>query len=236
MQLFRLLSLYYPKRQILRGSNVDNDEEQLSLLTSYTDWLISNFKDNRQANSELKHYIHDLLLEEMVIELYQANLNEFDEATRNDNVAYYICGYLVLRFKRGKKHCSCCAQTLDTGIEKLPANFTAHQFTALKNQGNLRFPSSSMYTLLSKVEELITDFRIEGDIFDPNSFIDILYTLCVNKLPKVGCDQHFQSVVTNLIYDYLLLRYRFIAKEFTQEFCETSHTKKHLNSKMSKAI
>ena len=60
------------------------------MFLSNLEWLRSKLKDNRQANSE--HYIHELLLEEMVTKLDEANLNEFDEATRNDNVVYNIFG------------------------------------------------------------------------------------------------------------------------------------------------
>lgn len=219
----------------MRGSNVDS-EEQLQLLTSYSDWLKTKFKERKETNSQLKCYVKDILLEGLKVELEDANSNISELSTRNSNIVYYIGGYLVLRFKKGKKHCEECVKTMDTGLESLPEGFTAHEFTLLKNKGNLRFPSTSVFELLSKVESLITDFTIEGDIYERNSFLDILYTLCVDSLPKVGCDIHYINVMTNLIYDFLLVRYRFIGRDTTHEVTEESLTKKHKNRKLSKAI
>lgn len=93
-----------------------------------------------------------------------------------------------------------------------------------------------IFKLFSQVEFFINDFTTEGDIYDENSFLDILYTLCVDSLPKVGCDSHYLTVMTNLIYDYLIIRYKFIAKESTYDVTEDSLTKKHKNSKLSKAV
>lgn len=79
----------------------------------------------------------------MKVELEEANRNILDAATRNDNVVYYIGGYLVYQFKTGKKHCEKCLETMDTGLEMLPEDFTAHEFTKLKSKGSLRFPSTN---------------------------------------------------------------------------------------------
>ncbi|KAK4024984.1 hypothetical protein OUZ56_010478 [Daphnia magna] len=61
LQLFRMLSLYYPTKTVLRGCNVDG-QEKMEMLTSYTDWLIKRFKDNRKMNKTFKNYIKDILL------------------------------------------------------------------------------------------------------------------------------------------------------------------------------
>jgi hypothetical protein len=61
LQLFRMLSLYYPTKTILRGCNVDG-EEKMEMLTSYMDWLVQRFKDNVKVNKSLKDYMKDLLL------------------------------------------------------------------------------------------------------------------------------------------------------------------------------
>lgn len=89
---------------------------------------------------------------------------------------------------------------------------------------------------MQKVELLIIDYTCEGDIFENQSFVDIIYTLCVDTLPKVGCDAHYIDVMTNIVYDYMLLRFSFVAKQTALELCEKSYTKKHKNSKLSKAV
>lgn len=49
--------------------------------------------------------------------------------------------------------------------------------------------------------------------------------LCADSLPKVGCDIHYLAVMTNLINDFLMVRYKFIAKESTYDVTEDRLTK-----------
>lgn len=52
-------------------------------------------------------------------------------------------------------------------------------------------PSCTLFKLLKHVEFYVTDFGLEGDVYQHSAFQEILYTICVNNLPKVGCDLHF---------------------------------------------
>ncbi|KZR96932.1 Uncharacterized protein APZ42_008456, partial [Daphnia magna] len=61
LQLFGMMSLYYPTKTVLRGCNVDG-QEKMEMLTSYTYWLIKRFKDNKKTNKTLKNYMKDILL------------------------------------------------------------------------------------------------------------------------------------------------------------------------------
>ena len=54
LQLFRLLTLYYPTKQILRGSNCDTEEERNEVLTSYTTNLNHNKKEMQKKKEYLK--------------------------------------------------------------------------------------------------------------------------------------------------------------------------------------
>jgi hypothetical protein len=59
-----------------------------------------------------------------------------------------------------------------------------------------------MFELLKRVGFYVLDFCAVGDIIHFDSFRDILYTLCVDKLPKVGCPTHFLKLMSNIIYDF----------------------------------
>ena len=101
-----MLSLYYPTKTVLRGSNVDG-EEKMELLMPYVEWLQQQCKANSKANKQLKSYMKDILLTEMKVELDNANDRESMRfTTKNDNIIYYVLGYIICRFIRGKKHCS----------------------------------------------------------------------------------------------------------------------------------
>ena len=49
-------------------------------------------------------------------------------------------------------------------------------------------------------------------MFERSAFHDILETIVINKLPPVGCTTHRQDLMTNIIYDYLPLRFKCVAK------------------------
>ena len=99
---------------------------------------------------------------------------------------------------------------MEIGVHDIPEEFTAAEFTLLKSKEKLKFDSCKLFALMEKVEMLITDFCVEQDIYDSEAFQNILYTLCADPLPKVGCDDHYLQLMTNLIYDYLIIRFRFI--------------------------
>ncbi len=213
LQLFRLLSLYYPTKFALRGSNVD-EEEKMEMLVSYHEWLKKRYKAQAKGMKDLKHYVKDILLSGMSTELYKAN-EQASKATKNDNVVFYIAGYLLVRYnRRTKNRCSDCVQTMDGCIDDFPdEGFCPQKFTELKSRGFLKFPTTNLFALLKKLETEVVTFCESGQIYDPNAFIDILYSLCDQKLPQVGCVNHCKQMMTNLVYDYLLTRFKFIGKQ-----------------------
>jgi hypothetical protein len=88
--------------------------------------------------------------------------------------------------------------------------------------------------MLKQVEFYIVDFCGVGDIVQHDSLRDILYMLCVDKLPKVGCDSHFLKLMTNLIYDFMIIRYKYIANQMSNDVSGAIITRKHAQSKLSK--
>ena len=71
---------------------------------------------------------------------------------------------------------------MEVKLENLPADFTAHFPTKTKSRGKLRYSSPKLFELLKRVEFYVLDFFAVGDIVHFDSFRDILYTLCVDKL------------------------------------------------------
>nr|CAH0105887.1 unnamed protein product [Daphnia galeata] len=87
LQLFRMLSLYYPTKTILRGCNVDG-EEKMEMLTSYMDWLVQRFKDNVKVNKSLKDYMKDLLLTNMKVDHDNNSDFDVDVSAKNQNLYF----------------------------------------------------------------------------------------------------------------------------------------------------
>lgn len=145
-------------------------------------------------------------------------------STTNDKIVYYICGYINRKYGRSKNSCPCCAKTINVGFEDLPEDFNAHHLTLNKTQGGLRFVSTKMFYLMNSVESQFLEFCEEDKMFENNSFADFLYNLCFDKLPKVGCEQHEGPFMTNLIYDYVVLRFKAVGKQKRQELCDFLRT------------
>lgn len=111
--------------------------------------------------------------------------------------------------------------TLECGVDALSINFTAHLLTESKDKGNLRYVKWNVLKLLSVVEKSVLDTCKSGDIFYDGSFIDLLHMICLEKVPQVGCDDHKELVMGSLMYDYLVTRFKCVARHTKRERVET---------------
>lgn len=214
----------------MRGSNVDDEsdqvsvEQRLTVLTNYRDWIKNGYKENKKKNDALKAFVKDILLKGIRVEIEEQNNLSPSQASISDNLVYYISGYLVSKCKSRCK-CKDCVLSVDTGLEALPKDFSAKDLTVLKNRGNLRFASSNLYNLLAKVEKHILAKIAAGEIFERSSFTDILTSLCDEKLPQVGCNQHKQVFMSTLIIDYMCSRMKCIANRTRLEVAEDKRSR-----------
>lgn len=117
----------------------------------------------------------------------------------SDNIVYRIGGYLVKKFKKRSPCADCLASLECTDVRTLPKGFNAHHLTDGKNCGRLQLSSYKLFQLLVCVETVILDYCSNGDIIKSDSFLDIFYSLCMEELPQVGCAEHRQEVMVNLI-------------------------------------
>ena len=118
--------------------------------------------------------------------------------------------------------------------ESLPEDFGAKDLTKLKSKGLLKFASKSLFRLLKAVEKEIQEKIDVGQMFRPNSFIDILSSLVENELPQVGCSDHKEIFMTNVIMDFMCTRMKCIAKEKRLEITEEKRVKQRSDRKERK--
>lgn len=182
LQLFRMLSMYYPIKAILRGSNAD-EGDNCRILPSYVSILKQKFKEKSRAKESVKVLTKDILLSNMKVELKKENVGEAKRSNRNENVVYYVTGYVISKFLKGNKFFPLYALSIQTAVDDLPENFTSVEFTSLKSKGKLKFASSHLFALMKKVELLISDFCSRGQINHSFAFQDILYSLREDELP-----------------------------------------------------
>ena len=73
--------------------------------------------------------------------------------------------------------------------------------------------AKNLFWLLKVVEKEIQKKPDVGQLFRPNSFTEILSSLVENELPQVGCCDHKEIFMTNIIMDFMCCRMKCIAKE-----------------------
>lgn len=157
-------------------------------------------------------------------QLYNSRCKDGNE--KEDYVVYYIAGYMISRFILKKQHCADCFASMsrssdeasDTVDSRLNVD-DASLLTQLKNRGNLQFASSNMFSLLNIVEGQIQEYINERNVFNRDAFTDMLYNLTMETLPKVGCDEHYTTLMTNLAFDYMQTRFVLIGRQASAAVC-----------------
>lgn len=253
LELFRLLTLYYPTKQFLRGSNCEEEEEKSEVLTSYHTWMKINFNNNKKEMKEKKEYFRDILLKGIEREINLSNVAainseedstslNLDESKMNIldcDIMYYICGYLVHSYrKKGKttnsSFCKHCLESVDVSPEELPPKFSAAQLTKIKKKGKLIFASSTMFQLICKVKEAFLNLTKGNRVFLRDAFEAVLVTLSAEKLPLIGCTVHQKELMTAVIFQYLILRFRCFAKKKMIAIVEKKKSEAHARMKTKK--
>lgn len=225
-----MLSSYYPTKTIL-GANVDNTEK-MTILTSFRECLLNACKNSKKKTKCFKETVKDKLLKQLIFEDHSPLETSTKNGTITDNIVYYMCGYMIFKYR--KMACKQCLETINLDLELLPEVITKEKLTLMKTKGKLKLASNNFFRLVSHVEAILLSFCIIDNIYVKNAFEEILKQISENEIPKVGCSKHAPQFVVNLIYDYLLLRFKAIARKKNQERVEALVTKRHSNRKMSK--
>jgi len=223
--------MYYPTKRIV-GANVDHDEKT-KILTSYKDCLLKSCRERKKEYLQMKTTMKDFLLNGITFESAE-ELERVKPArgTVTENVVYYLCGYMIHKYRQHS--CKECLSTINLDLDLLPEILTVEKLTLLKSRGWLKLASNNFFRLISIVEASLATFSLTDNILETNSFQYVLNSVIENDLPKVGCSVHSTSFVCNAIYDYLLLRFKAIARRKTEERVQELAARRHANRKLSK--
>ncbi len=227
--------MYYPTKRII-GSNVDS-EEKMKILVSFRDCLLNSAKERKNELARMKKEIKDKLLQSLRFEVSNTENGMMAKGTITDNVVYYICGYLIHKYR--KYSCKNCLATINLDPDLLPEDLTVERLTLLKTKGRLKLASHDFFRLISHVEYTLQEYCLLDDILQKDAFDSVLMNVSENDLPKVGCAEHSGTFVVNAIYDYLLLRFKSIADSSSrkkQEKVDALAAQRHANRKMSKIV
>ena len=139
---------------------------------------------------------------------------------------------MVYKFRNMK--CQACIDSINLDLDLLPEIITKEKLTLSKSKGKLKLGSNSFFRLISVAESSLLTFCITDNVLVKEAFEEVMNLIISQDLPRVGCDEHYEKFVCNSIYDYLLLRFKAIAKRKKQEKFEANNAKRHANRKLSK--
>ena len=165
--------------------------------------------------------------------IFESDITTRGNGTISENIQYYLCGYMV--HKNRKLKCKNCLATIKLDLEDFPATLTIEKLTLSKSKGRLNLASNNFFRLISLVESALMTFSITDNILMKGAFEEILKSVSNESLPKVGCDLHCEQFVCNSVYDYLLLRFKAIARRKKQERFEKEAALRHSKRKQSKS-
>ena len=147
------------------------------------------------------------------------------------DVANYIGGY-VIRKVRSEVNCSTCESTL-TGnrIDN------EHSLIAVKDNGGLIYPSENTKRIFSICEKLTSESLNIQNCLNDKFFLERTRTRIIRavmeSIPNLSSqfDEHFSTVLKQIVNTYVVLRCKYFAKSTNIEL-----KKSKTRQKMSKII
>lgn len=201
--IFRLLSLYSLVKAA--GSNVSSDELFDTLLNPDSDVVVSS----RDANKARWENIRTT----MVNMVSEGEPDELLNMTEDDRLLEFLSGYVAGKAIKFKKCHACAVTILANNSLVTDSSQSAPSLIDLRNfYGVLHYPSKSLFLIISTLEKCIRDETNEENI-GPDTFFNITEQLeSVNLPAHVGCDEHFQDIMSYIIHFYTILRMQFAVK------------------------
>ena len=230
-----MLCIYYPLSDAVNKGNI-SDCERMILLESYSKCMRFNFKEiSKEAAARRKH-LQDILFNNLCYKSSCVLPSIFREF---DHIVYDLCGYLLhARAKLiGKltNNCQNCQISLETKKELLPKDFYAGKLVEIRERfGGLKYCTPQMFSLFSEVEKAIQEHFHTEDAYVRDSFTLVMEKLSKLTLPEIGCNLHRETLVPRLIYEYVVIRYRFQAKQEKKQRLEKSKSARKGKRKLSK--
>ncbi|KAK4003944.1 hypothetical protein OUZ56_005689 [Daphnia magna] len=205
LQIIRYVSLQsrlsFLMKQV-KGSNIDN-KEPLEMLVTMSQCLQQHAKDIDITVKDFKEAIKDKLLAELTIRY----VDDIPKGGKNDFnlnlMVYDLCGYIV----KTRKHltaCEVCKNLVRCHELDLPKDFTADQYTAMRNRGYLVYVTVPFFKTI-----LVVELAIQSHFEDLNHiYIHDSFELCCAKIAELHtvplfCDEHRDYNLKYLVMEYV---------------------------------
>lgn len=182
------------------------------MLVTMAKCLQEHAKKSDITAKEYKEAIKDKLLDELTIR-YVDDVSV--EGTRDFNLnvmVYDLCRYMV----KTRKHltaCEACKKLVRCNELDLPEDFTADQYTAMRNHGYLVYVTVPFFETIRIVELVIqSHFENLNHIYMEDSF-----EVCCDKISEshtipLFCEEHRDYNMKYLVMEYVKVRFHQCSK------------------------
>lgn len=215
----------------------------MELLTSYRDFMIAKFKENVKEANDFRLGLQEILEDGLahgdekicyrIPTFYEDGIEQFD--TTNDHIVNDLAGY-ILHARQRMIQCKDCWKTLATSKENLPGDFLENAYTDFKDRGCLKWATPNFYYTISAVEKILDDQFKKTESYVKDSFEDVITKLSSLTLPTVCCEKHRKGLIPKLVFEYVVIRFMFKARQGKNVVLTQVSTQRHTNMKMSKLI
>jgi len=236
-----MLCIYYPISDVINKGNISN-EERMELLESYSKCMNSNFKDLTKEAKDRRKDLQDILLNNLTFKSLDASSSLIEAGqTVCDKIVYDLCGYLLyarcsLIYKM-TNNCEACLSSLVTKKQLLPETFYAGELVAVRERyGGLKYCTPNMFTLFTYVEKCLQEHLDSDQAYVRDSFSIVIEKISQLSLPSIACTMHREELIPRLIYEYVVFRYRFHAKQEKKIRIEKLQSKRKTLRKLSKLV
>ncbi|KAH9367171.1 hypothetical protein HPB48_014753 [Haemaphysalis longicornis] len=222
-QIYRLLSLFTPVRNAVKG-NCSGPAE--GVLVSIHESLAEKAKAAAELKLAVEAKLDKKLLRMACTEDVCCDERDhgYQKAGAHEMVVYYLAGYVHKKITKTVTCEECCAL-----LTASPDQFNSEEtqlnqryLTELRSvkQGCLREASFRLYALIKEEEEVVHDTletsAVFGDIFWMG-----LDRLHATALPAIGCNEHHEFLTAKIIKCYCLMRMRFFSRKKNRELLVT---------------
>lgn len=206
--------MYYPLSDVVKNSNISNDV-RMTLLESYSKCMMYNFKEITKEAADKRKDLQDILLKNLCFKSSEGGATVADTT---DHIVYDLCNYLLYArsnlILKITENCQACRLSLETKKSLLPSNFYAGKLVEIRERyGGLKFCTPNMFEVFKAVETDIQQHLNSESAFVRDSFDIIIEKISQLTLPAICCTLHREVMVPRLIYEYVVFRYRFHAKQ-----------------------
>ena len=237
-----MLCIYYPLSDVVKRGNI-TPEERMTLLESYSHCMKHNFKEITKEAADRRKDLQDILLKNLCFKSESENNSSTSAIngceTSTDNIVYDLCGYLLYArsnmIAKLTDSCKNCTAKLETKRDLLPKDFYAGKLVEIRERyGGLKYCTTIMFEAFKEIEKQIQRHLQSENAYLRDSFSTVIESISHLTLSEIGCTLHREILAPKLIYEYVVFRYRFHAKQEKKIRLEKSKSDRKGKKKLSK--